>query len=100
MSTLFETRGRSSGSWCSAPRSTIAPGKPAARKASAARPPACPAPTMTTRSFADIDVNLAVLGFHRVHAHRLGDRGGLRRAGLEVEAPLVQGALDAAVLDV
>src|SRR5205823_1465475 len=47
----FDSCGRSYGRWASSPIKVIGPTWPPARKASAARPPACPAPTITTRVF-------------------------------------------------
>src|SRR6185436_526952 len=85
----------------SSPTRVTGPAKPAPRRASAARPPACPAPMMRMpSSVIGFDENLAALGLHLEDLDRLGDRRAHCAAGGELEASLVQRTLDAAVFNV
>src|SRR4051812_17886889 len=55
---------------------------------------------MTTRSVAEVNVDLAAFCFHRIDGYRHAHWRRLGLAGLEVEASLMQRTLDAAILDV
>src|ERR1700688_349287 len=92
---------------------TTRPAKPAARIASAPRPPAWPAPTMTNVASAAMprgpgrasglghfDEDLGTLGLDRVGLDRLACRCRAHRPARDMEARLMQRALDAVALDI
>src|SRR3954469_11002647 len=92
----------------SSPRMARRPAYPAARSASAARPPAWPAPMMTRLPprlmlpllSCDLDVDRAALDLHRIGLE-VGIGGRVEHLAVgDVEPRLMHGAFDGAALEI